>query len=265
MGPRPCRAVRAGALHVRRTACREAVGRLHARRYGHRPPRRTRARPRRRAGDRREGPRRRLAVRDGQTLRHRCRLPRREEALQLHGGYGYLHGTASRRSSATCASTRSSRARTRSCASSSAASCWDPAMTRVAFLGLGHMGLPMALNLAKAGHEVIGFDVVPAAIDAARAGGLVVADAGTDAAASADVVITMFPSGRHVIDAYRDGLLAATARGRCSSTAPRSLSTRPGTPTRSPRPPGIGVSMPRLGWGGRRGERDARVHGRRLG
>ncbi len=29
-------------------------------------------------GDRREGPRRRLAVRDGQTLRHRCRLPRRE-------------------------------------------------------------------------------------------------------------------------------------------------------------------------------------------
>ncbi len=42
-------------------------------------------------------------------------------------------------------------------------------MTRVAFLGLGHMGLPMALNLAKAGHEVIGFDVVPAAIDAARA------------------------------------------------------------------------------------------------
>lgn len=96
-------------------------------------------------------------------------------------------------------------------------------MTRVAFLGLGHMGLPMAFNLAKAGHEVIGFDVVPAAIDAARAGGLVVADAGTDAAASADVVITMFPSGRHVIDAYRDGLLTATAPGTlfidCSTIA----------------------------------------------
>ena len=37
-------------------------------------------------------------------------------ALQLHGGYGYLPTTASRRSCATCASTRSSRARTRSCA-----------------------------------------------------------------------------------------------------------------------------------------------------
>lgn len=96
-------------------------------------------------------------------------------------------------------------------------------MTRVAFLGLGHMGLPMAFNLAKAGHEVVGYDVVPAAIDAARAGGLVVADAGADAAASADVVITMFPSGRHVIDAYRDGLLAAPAPGTlfidCSTIA----------------------------------------------
>lgn len=96
-------------------------------------------------------------------------------------------------------------------------------MTRVAFLGLGHMGLPMARNLVAAGHEVVGFDVVPAAVDAARAGGLVIAEAGTDAAASADVVITMFPSGRHVIDAYRDGLLAAAAAGTlfvdCSTIA----------------------------------------------
>ncbi len=89
---------------------------------------------------------------------------------------------------------------------------------RVAFLGLGHMGLPMALNLVKAGHDVTGFDVVPAAIDAARAAGIPVADSGQDAAASAEVVITMFPSGRHVIDAYRgssdaDGLLAVAASG----------------------------------------------------
>lgn len=96
-------------------------------------------------------------------------------------------------------------------------------MTRVAVLGLGHMGLPMARNLVAAGHEVVGFDVVPAAVDAARAGGLVIAEAGTDAAASADVVITMFPSGRHVIDAYRDGLLAAATVGTlfvdCSTIA----------------------------------------------
>lgn len=89
---------------------------------------------------------------------------------------------------------------------------------QVAFLGLGHMGLPMAVNLVKAGYAVVGFDVVPAAIAAARAAGIPIADSGTDAARSADVVITMFPSGRHVIDAYRGsgadpGLLAVAAPG----------------------------------------------------
>ena len=38
------------------------------------------------------------------------------DALQIHGGYGYLPITASRRSCATCACTRSSKAPTRSCA-----------------------------------------------------------------------------------------------------------------------------------------------------
>lgn len=44
-------------------------------------------------------------------------------------------------------------------------------MSGVAFLGLGHMGLPMAVNLKKAGHEVLGFDPVPAAVEAAQAAG----------------------------------------------------------------------------------------------
>lgn len=80
--------------------------------------------------------------------------------------------------------------------------------SRVAFLGLGHMGLPMAHNLVAAGYEIVGFDVVPAAIEAARASGIPVAESANDAVVGADVVITMFPSGRHVIDAYNDGLLA---------------------------------------------------------
>src|SRR5690606_24640225 len=86
-------------------------------------------------------------------------------------------------------------------------------MTRIAFLGLGHMGLPMAVNLVKAGHEVHGFDLVPAAIDAAQAAGIPIAAGGADAVASADVVITMFPAGRHVIAAYQDELLAAARPG----------------------------------------------------
>jgi 3-hydroxyisobutyrate dehydrogenase len=88
----------------------------------------------------------------------------------------------------------------------------------VAFLGLGHMGGPMAVNLVRAGYTVAGFDVVPAALDAARANGVPVAASAAEAAAGADVVLTMFPSGRHVLDAYQgsasgQGLLAAAARG----------------------------------------------------
>ncbi|WP_426187974.1 3-hydroxyisobutyrate dehydrogenase [Microbacterium sp. TWP3-1-2b2] len=80
---------------------------------------------------------------------------------------------------------------------------------KIAFLGLGHMGLPMARNLQAAGHDVAGFDVMPAAREAAAAGGVPLAASGTDAATDADVVITMFPAGKHVIEAYEGGLLAA--------------------------------------------------------
>ncbi|MCC5670982.1 3-hydroxyisobutyrate dehydrogenase [Kocuria rhizophila] len=88
----------------------------------------------------------------------------------------------------------------------------------VAFLGLGHMGGPMAVNLVKAGVDVTAFDVVPAATDAAREQGLTVAATPEDAVRQAQVVITMFPSGQHVIDAYTgvdgaEGLLAAAPAG----------------------------------------------------
>lgn len=60
----------------------------------------------------------------------------------------------------------------------------------IAFLGLGHMGGPMAVNLVKAGYTVAGFDVVPAALDAARAAGVPVAASAADAASGAAVVLT---------------------------------------------------------------------------
>jgi len=76
----------------------------------------------------------------------------------------------------------------------------------------------MAANLVKAGHDVVGFDVVPAALDAAAAAGIEIAPSGADAATSADIVITMLPSGRHVLDAYNgaggaSGLLVAARPG----------------------------------------------------
>jgi 3-hydroxyisobutyrate dehydrogenase-like beta-hydroxyacid dehydrogenase len=37
-------------------------------------------------------------------------------------------------------------------------------MARIGFIGLGNMGLPMALNLIKAGHAVAGYDVAKASV-----------------------------------------------------------------------------------------------------
>ncbi|WP_372699015.1 3-hydroxyisobutyrate dehydrogenase [Arthrobacter sp. JSM 101049] len=82
----------------------------------------------------------------------------------------------------------------------------------IAFLGLGHMGLPMAKNLVAAGHAVKAFDVVPAALEAAATAGIPTVDSANEAVADASVVLTMFPGGQQLLDAYRGvdgpGLLA---------------------------------------------------------
>ncbi|MCX4986129.1 3-hydroxyisobutyrate dehydrogenase [Streptomyces sp. NBC_00572] len=86
--------------------------------------------------------------------------------------------------------------------------------TVIAFVGLGRMGGPMAVNLAAAGHRVLGFDLVPDALTTASARGVEAAESAVAAAAEADVVITMLPAGRHVLALYRDeGLLAAAKPG----------------------------------------------------
>lgn len=82
-------------------------------------------------------------------------------------------------------------------------------MTVIAFIGLGNMGGPMAANLVKAGHRVIGFDLVEKLRRDAAASGVVAADSARAAVAEADVVITMLPAGRHVIAAWSDILPAA--------------------------------------------------------
>ncbi|WP_431985361.1 3-hydroxyisobutyrate dehydrogenase [Streptomyces qinglanensis] len=82
----------------------------------------------------------------------------------------------------------------------------------VGFVGLGRMGAPMAANLAKAGHRVRGFDLVPELVAAATGAGVEAADSAADAAQDADAVITMLPEGRHVLGLYRDRALPAAAR-----------------------------------------------------
>ena len=61
---------------------------------------------------------------------------------------------------------------------------------KIGFIGLGNMGAPMACNLATAGHDVTGFDVVTAAPE-----GVTQAESAAAAASGAEVVITMLPDG----------------------------------------------------------------------
>ena len=98
---------------------------------------------------------------------------------------------------------------------------------KVAFLGLGNMGLPMALNLVKAGHEVQGFDLLNTHLDAFKAGGGVPAPSASDAVLDADVIISMLPASRHVEALYlgHSGLLAVanpkTLLIDCSTISPK--------------------------------------------
>jgi 3-hydroxyisobutyrate dehydrogenase len=83
-------------------------------------------------------------------------------------------------------------------------------MSKVAFIGLGNMGGPMATNLVKAGHQVTVFDLSPAALQQLQEAGAAVADSAAEAAAGVDYVISMLPAGKHVAGTYLgdDGLLA---------------------------------------------------------
>ncbi len=71
----------------------------------------------------------------------------------------------------------------------------------------------MAANLARAGHQVMAFDLAAAALTAAVAEGCLAADSAGAAARDAQAVITMLPAGRHVRAVYQDEILAAAPPG----------------------------------------------------
>jgi 3-hydroxyisobutyrate dehydrogenase len=80
-------------------------------------------------------------------------------------------------------------------------------MARVAFIGLGNMGGGMAANLAKAGHEVVAFDLVEDALARAEARGARRASSAEDAVKDAEAVITMLPAGKHVREVYETSVI----------------------------------------------------------
>jgi 3-hydroxyisobutyrate dehydrogenase len=86
---------------------------------------------------------------------------------------------------------------------------------KIAFIGLGNMGAPMARNLLKAGHSLVVFDVVPKNVQALTAAGAAGAATAAQAASQGDLVITMLPSSPHVKAVYlgKDGVLSGVRHG----------------------------------------------------
>ncbi len=88
----------------------------------------------------------------------------------------------------------------------------DPA-TRIAIVGLGNMGAPMAERWISAGYDVAGFDTDPAARERFAAAGGTAHESAAGAAADADVVVLMLPTSA-IVDAVLDAVIEAGALHR---------------------------------------------------
>jgi 3-hydroxyisobutyrate dehydrogenase len=75
------------------------------------------------------------------------------------------------------------------------------------------MGLPMAGNLVKNGHEVKGFDLVAANLEKAAARGVKRVASAAEASAAVDAVMTMLPAGKDTLAVWGGGILGAAAPG----------------------------------------------------
>jgi 3-hydroxyisobutyrate dehydrogenase len=90
----------------------------------------------------------------------------------------------------------------------------------IAFIGLGNMGKPMAVNLMKAGFDVRCYDAMENARVAAREAGLTVTASAQEAVRGAEALITMLPNGaiaREVWETVLSGLLPGALAIDCST------------------------------------------------
>jgi 3-hydroxyisobutyrate dehydrogenase len=100
---------------------------------------------------------------------------------------------------------------------------------KIAFIGLGNMGAPMARNLLKAGYQLHLFDLNTAVLAELAALGGRISESPKHAAQGSDMVITMLPAAAHVRSVYlgEDGVLAGIAAGvpavDCSTIDPQTI------------------------------------------
>lgn len=88
-------------------------------------------------------------------------------------------------------------------------------MAKIAFIGLGNMGAPMAANLLAANHELTVFDLDNGAVKSLVDQGAMHATSATEAAIGKEFVISMLPAGKHVESVYlgETGVLQAIDKG----------------------------------------------------
>src|SRR5258705_11148467 len=86
-------------------------------------------------------------------------------------------------------------------------------MAKIAFIGLGNMGGPMAANLVKGQHQVMAFDLSAAALDAAVAKGAKKVASAAEAVKGAEVVVTMLPAGKQVREGYEQDVPPNVTKG----------------------------------------------------
>jgi 3-hydroxyisobutyrate dehydrogenase len=77
-------------------------------------------------------------------------------------------------------------------------------MTSIGFIGLGHMGGPMAANLVKAGYTLKGFDLSQPLLEQARENGVIPCASLSETVDAVDIVITMLPAGKHVLSVWEE-------------------------------------------------------------
>ena len=100
---------------------------------------------------------------------------------------------------------------------------------KIAFIGLGNMGAPMARNLLKAGHHLHLFDLNTTILNELAALGGRISESPKHAAQGAELVITMLPAAAHVRSVYlnEDGVLAGIGPGvpavDCSTIDPQTI------------------------------------------
>ena len=114
-------------------------------------------------------------------------------------------------------------------------------MAKIGFIGLGNMGLPMAGNLVKKGHEVKSFDVVAGNTEKAAARGVKAAASAREAASGVQAVVTMLPAGKDTLAVWGGGMLEGASPGTliidsstidvASARAAHKLATEAGMPS----------------------------------